>query len=460
MARTFAPTLSDVDYHPTGGNAYQRLDFYRRGTVAGVTFPVLIVFDDSTDGNFGGSKARPTELARSLGLPYFAYLAGFSVVWASYTVTDDALVGDGLFGAAEHAEKDATRVVQYVRLNAATLGIDTTRIFVYGIGTGATVLASAAFGPDVANPGSPELEERESSRVDGAVLLDLVANWDTALDSIAATHFSITPTDTLGDIAAATLDSASLLSYGDPLNAAVPFFLASRTAGVSTDYVAPFPTNSEPLGSAWNVLAAEVYLLGLDATFHGLRSEFYDSSDGIPSDASLSQRGLSFLLFEAGKLPAEETILRETVRRLSEIRIENGYQTDVERVYRYGDPDGDGGILPAIMVSTIDADYDDAEVSTREEVTLRIGLALKLEGWERAQERTSILLGDVRRRIQGDLQYGGLVDWARIVQSARVLASDGTGDRSGGAAELRIQYLEQVDDPFVLQPDVDGAGPY
>lgn len=457
MASDIAAFFLGADYHPTGGNAYQVLDFWKRGSADGQTYPTLVYFPDTDDSNFGSTPPRAEGglLRPSDGLPYLAYQSGFNVAWCSYTVTDDSLVGDGLFGAAEHAEKDSARVAQFLRFAASSLAIDTDRIFCYGVGSGATALAFSLLGPDTADAGSVNLAERESSRYAGGVLRNPVASYISIKNTTLATHFSTNPADTIADVDIADLIAASITSYVTPSdNAALPVYALSDVAGISTDYVGPgYPIGSEDLGSFWN--AATIYQLLVDgsATFAPANSKTLDHSaaDSI-SLGEIVDDTLDWVLGAASMVSAEEKVVRLLEAKLRTITFENGYLTDVKRVYRFGDPDGSHGVYPAIMVTSLRAKYDDGNYQTRSDNSFDVGVNLTQEGWAAHERRTSTFIADVRKALSTDIQLGGNVDKVQVVDSVRYLDRDETGDHSGAALGIRIGYLEQVEDPYALAP--------
>ncbi len=446
-----------ADYNPAGGNAYQVLDFWKRGSADGITYPTFVYFPDTDDSNFGSAPPRAEGgiLRPSDGLPYLAYEAGFNVAWCSYTVTDDSLVGDGLFGAAEHAEKDSARAVQFLRFAASSLAVDPLRMFCYGIGSGATALAFSLLGPDTANPGSGLAAERESSRYQGGVLRNPVASYVSIKNTTLATHFSTNPATTILSILLADLIAASVVSYvNTPDNAALPVYVLSDVAGTSTDYIGPgYPINQEDLGSFWNAGAINQLLIEGSATFAAANSKILDhSSEDSVSIGEIVDDTLDWLLGAAGMVSAEEKVIRLLEAKLRTITFDNGYLTDVKRVYRFGDPDGSHGVYPAIMVTSLRAKYDDAENATRSTNSFEVGVNLTQEGWAGHERRTSTFIADVRKLISTNIQLDGNVDKVQVVDSVRYLDRDETGDHSGAALGLRIGYLEQVENPYELAP--------
>ena len=143
------PDRADVQYGPHGRNV---LDFWRATPLPGRTgaTPIVVYFHG---GGFrtGDKSSVPAWLLRD------CLDEGISVASANYRLSQTAA-----FPCRCSTE---ARAIQYLRHNAAELGIDPDRIASSGNSAGAGIALWVAFHDDLADPGSVDPVARCSSRV-------------------------------------------------------------------------------------------------------------------------------------------------------------------------------------------------------------------------------------------------------------------------------------------------------
>ncbi|MCA9034330.1 MAG: alpha/beta hydrolase [Planctomycetaceae bacterium] len=163
-----APTEKDVPYDDD--HSAQCLDLY----LAKSDKPVPAMIHIHGGGWRAGSKAHVPGW-----LLAFVAKGQLSVVSIEYRFTD----------VAPHPAQvnDCLRAIQFVRTNAARWNIDSHRIGVTGGSAGGHLTAYVALHDDVANPDSPDLVERESSRVTCGVSFAGPTDW-SLLSTIAHQH--------------------------------------------------------------------------------------------------------------------------------------------------------------------------------------------------------------------------------------------------------------------------------
>jgi len=461
---TYAADVSVADYTPLGDGTTHTFDLWRPGDGTdtegnAVVYPVLVALPDA------GAKTS-TTLDPGDGLAYLARAGGFAVVRADYTHRDASLPNGGGFDVTDsdhYPERDASYLVQYLRANAASLSLDPANIVLWGVRRGANAAAWAGLGPDIADPGG-NAQEQQSSRVRSIILENVVASW-AAMDQSRtfAKDFSAVVGQRLSAIAGATQDAASPQVYGDDSrNAAMPVYLVHDKVSESTTITPPLPTDEiVETGSAWHGEVLEAMLRALGLVFHRDWSRRADTSPtGIRPDAVLDQI-LDWTLWTGGRLPVEELVLQALENRIAQITHANGYGTDVRRVFRWEDVDAAGRDYPAVMLTAMDDSYDDRSFATKSSNTLRVGATLYNSGYQRATTRASLFVADLRRALDDVLYWESRSSAARIgiggpmvhVESARRFAAE-IDERavSGATAEIRVDFRDRIDDPYVELP--------
>jgi acetyl esterase len=154
-----APDESDVEYGPHERN---RFDVYR----ASSTDPTPVVFFMHGGGFWAGDKLG--GLGR---MPVSELLeAGLSVVSTNYRFSQHAIYPAPF--------DDCRRALQFLRHKAANWGLDPTRVAVAGGSAGAGIALWLAFRPDMANPGSDDPVEHQSTRPRCAVTFAGQTSYD------------------------------------------------------------------------------------------------------------------------------------------------------------------------------------------------------------------------------------------------------------------------------------------
>lgn len=160
------PTLSNVAY---GEHPRHRLDFWK----AESSQPTPLVFVVHGGGWTGGDKDRVTRVVQVERL----LAENISVVSINYRYTTQAKEA-GITPPVKAPLEDAARALQFVRSQANEWNIDKSRIAAAGSSAGACTSLWLAFHDDLAQPSSPDLVARESTRV----LCAAVIGAQTSLD--------------------------------------------------------------------------------------------------------------------------------------------------------------------------------------------------------------------------------------------------------------------------------------
>ena len=160
------------------------------------------------------------------------------------------------------AEKDALMLVQYLRLNAASLSIDPDRMFAEGFSAATSVLAFAALGPDRAGMLDTSPHGVQSTRMAGALFRSggpiLWATFNSPI--VRGQHFA---DSTLGApvydqpvlfldetwpelLIDSSFESMDLVADGTfALNDTLPTFLVFDQPSVTNDFVEPYTLGTE-----------------------------------------------------------------------------------------------------------------------------------------------------------------------------------------------------------------------
>jgi acetyl esterase/lipase len=148
---TPGPTLRCVPY---GSHWQQVLDFYR-APAEGPT-PLLV--------QIHGGGWQALDKANTLGLHDRMLDAGISFASINYRFIRES-VAEKLFPPVRGPLQDAARAVQFLRYHADYFGIEADRIGAVGGSAGGCSSVWLALHADMANPGSPNPIERESTRL-------------------------------------------------------------------------------------------------------------------------------------------------------------------------------------------------------------------------------------------------------------------------------------------------------
>lgn len=459
MSTTYAADVSVSDYSPQGDGTTHTFQLWRPGDGVdsegnAVAYPVLVALPDL-------GATHSATLDPSHGLAYLARAGGMAVVRADYTHRNAALPNGGGFDPTDtdhYPERDAAYLVQYLRANAATLFLDPARIILWGIRRGANAAAWSALGADIANPGG-NTQEQQSSRVRAAILENCVASWTAMVQATTlATDFSATPGQKLSAIAGATQDAASPQIYGDDArNAALPLFLVNDQPSESETVLPPLPTDAiSKLGSAWHGEVLEAMASALGSVFHGDWSRREDTSLPTTRYDNVVEDALDWSLWVGGRMPIEELVLRALEGRIRHVTHANGYATDVRRVFRWEDVDAAGREWPAVMLTSMNTEYNERDFATKHENLIQIGATLYNSGYQRATVRASTFLADVRKALDKVKYWESRSSPARIgiggpmvhVESSRRFAAEIDERASSGAtAVIRVTFREEVGDP-------------
>ncbi len=162
-----APTHANVPY---GSHPRQVLDFWK----ADATGPTPLAFYI----HGGGWMPFPKDKSVVVTHQIETYLAhGVSVVSTNYRLIPDAAAA-GVQPPVAWPLHDAARALQFVRSKAGDWGIDKDRIGLFGGSAGACSSLWLGLHDDLADPNSPDLVARESTRVRAIA----VAGAQTSLD--------------------------------------------------------------------------------------------------------------------------------------------------------------------------------------------------------------------------------------------------------------------------------------
>lgn len=148
-----APTLKEVRY---GDHERHVLDFWRADSTA----PTPLVFVIHGGGWQGGEKERVHRFVNVADL----LEAGISVAAINYRLIKHA-EAQGITPPVKAPLHDAARALQFVRSKAKEWNIDSERIGATGGSAGACSSLWLAFHDDLADPQSPDLVARQSTRL-------------------------------------------------------------------------------------------------------------------------------------------------------------------------------------------------------------------------------------------------------------------------------------------------------
>lgn len=176
-----SPSFSAVNYRPAGSdNGNQNMDIYiPSGSPPAAGWPVFMYYWNA------GFVASVAPGSIDGGIRQFFYDAGWAVMDVRTTVTDTSSggpVGGGMYwrpnldpewdidgGGDDIPELDAIWAVQYLRQNAGTYSIDTTKIGTMGESAGALMAIMPVLHEDLADAGSAIPQSTQSTRANACV---------------------------------------------------------------------------------------------------------------------------------------------------------------------------------------------------------------------------------------------------------------------------------------------------
>lgn len=260
-------------------------------------WPVLLV----NKGTVAWTARQPIEgpVARTgsaLAYEHAALRSGFLVVEYGITGTNTGLTGNGVWQDpggvlypnydAPNLEKDAEHIIQYLRENASTLGIDPTKIVGLGTDAAGLGLAWCALGADRAR-GSGTSQNQQSTRLAGFVWLRPLCTWSTIRQILPGTHLPDSgggPAATLAAVSVAdqraSHPSAHAFVDNPGLNAAMPVCLITDRAFSASDFTVDgsgYPNVSDVFldpADAWGAEFLFRQLRAEDAAFHDQSSVY------------------------------------------------------------------------------------------------------------------------------------------------------------------------------------------
>lgn len=172
----------DVGYGINPADPQTRIDLYK----APSPFPTPVLVEFHGGGWAKGDKGNFEEYmqnAGGVGIVEEAYARGFSIVTVRYhLVTESAPPNcdpDGIanyFPTATDPNKDAQRVIQYIRSRAGEWGLDKDRVAGIGISAGGHLALWSSLTADAIDASSPDPTLHESSRLPWVVALDTPTN--------------------------------------------------------------------------------------------------------------------------------------------------------------------------------------------------------------------------------------------------------------------------------------------
>lgn len=233
---SYAPTISDRVYHPSGaGTSVQKYNlFYPTGRRPRRGWPVLVHFN----GDAFSSSSRLSEITSANGLPYLALTHGIAVASASMTYTnalnssgaivsgrgtwkpwtDTAFSGPIIDAGVTYAygqdipEKDGCWVLQNLRINCEEDGTDITQMVAYGdTYMGSAVALFATYFPE--GCGYQGFYTAGSSKANGCIARAPIGWWPAFTNGSAGNHFPASADSSPYNAAAATLISGAASSF-------------------------------------------------------------------------------------------------------------------------------------------------------------------------------------------------------------------------------------------------------
>lgn len=169
---------SDICYgsaywrEPTLGGKllHQSFDFYPAKVAAGARGAPLVIWAHPN----GMSKALPasSDLFKALVPPAMAAGFAFASVEYRHPVANENATSDGLV-----PHRDLGLALQFIRTNASALGIDPANVFFVGQSRGSLALWTA-LQDDMADPGSADAVERQSTRVNAVFAVNAQTTYD------------------------------------------------------------------------------------------------------------------------------------------------------------------------------------------------------------------------------------------------------------------------------------------
>lgn len=482
---SYSPTVANVDYSsgwPQASWAAQRLDIYSitGDGYLGFTRPcVVIIPDDYAFSSNAGT--RPASLDQ-VTTP-FAWMMrnrGWNVVIASLSYANAAAgAGVGEWSATGSAlpttnlaEPDLLRVHTYLRANAATYLIDTTKILLVASGAAATAAIRATLHADGVFVGSSSATDLLSHQYRAVNLEDADVAWKALAGSLS-TGGHVTGAGTISAISAGVNNNLSAgnwllqdTGYRTDIRS-TPIRMFHTIADLNpTGHASTLAGVLSSRGSEWNGQALDAAIAGTSAP----------ASEGVPTGRSavrtvgwastlwtaydrLATRAAA-LEADAKLAPVEDIIIDAVEDALRSITYLNGYETDVAHVTRADDVNEDGyPAWPVILTEEADTTTT-SDFATISHNTIRLSLYAMMadEGETIGTNRlVSKMIADVRKALQSAfLTMGAYVGAfrglpivnSRIVSWERVVGSIAEQPSTGSRITIEIDYRDEEDDPY------------
>lgn len=487
---TFAPTLTGADYATVlyvepAWPAVQRLDLYSAQVVGDASLrPCLIVVpDDYTfDVNPG---TRPASLTKTTHrLAWLMRQRGWNIVFASISYTDPAnpSTGDGAWVAGDTgntiperniAEADVLRVVQWIRDNASAYQIDTDKLFFAAVGDGATACLRAMYQDDgtVFTTGVSSQSD-QSYLVAGASLLRPRGGWRNlggfSVDLREHIDGVVSP-PTIPDTLDQNLSTGRFFEGDAGIRAdgrSVKCRLYFETADNWPQDYSPTVLGQIDDESAWfgEMLSRELAATSLPAS-NGVPDtkaflRFRDWSAAVWTDTEKATLRAADLEADNNQAPVEDVLLDAVEDALREIRIANGYGTDVAHVSRVDDLHDEGfPSWPVILTEELDTSPS-SDFNTVSHNQMRVGLYLMQAQEQRSfgsSRRISKMIADVRKALQSAFlaspgysgAYRGLpIINSQIISWERVQGMLAETPTNGARVIVEITYRDLEQDPY------------
>jgi acetyl esterase/lipase len=161
------PPAVEIAYGP---DPQQKLDLYRPAKGCPCALVIFVHGGGWWNGNKSDASKRDIERFLSKGIAYATI---------NYRNLNHA-ARDGLFPPLLGPLRDTRRALQFLRLNAEDLELDSSRMAVYGSSAGGFNALWLALHPDQADPGSDDPVERMSTRIAVAGAADAQTSIDPA----------------------------------------------------------------------------------------------------------------------------------------------------------------------------------------------------------------------------------------------------------------------------------------
>lgn len=478
--------------------------FFPTGHVPGVTTPAVCLIYFENSGFNSGSLV--SEVGPSTPLLYDPLDGGAVLISATTCQTKDVSAGGppgaGTFDpplvsagwddpTQPNFAKSAIHLVQWIKENASTLGIDPDKIYATGRSGGSAPALWVALGVDWADPSISDPGQFRpgiSSRIAGAMVFQTHSWWRAHDQDGVPQQYAPDSTDAANKVALygentfnAYQIRVSPLHYAlnessypgvQALNASAKLFLYSpgpvfNGIGTPTDDDFAFDANDQPtlfdritaFHDGWHPIMLHRRLSQLDPVHweKHCRCVFRESSAGgygethtVNSDADAYRMMVEWMFASASnepQPPAQEMILREVVSRLTGIvRGEDYYHTPAG--VRRGIKFLLEGPYPAITVVPIGVEALQVGEELVDAITyrMRITIAFMHNSPEFADQWVLETESDIKKALHADQQLGGLVIDTQHVSTDYLYAEDPSSGLAGAEMEWEIHFRTPVTD--------------